>query len=164
MLQEERAQHRHPELKCATFSSLRDSGDGCCFGIFSLSQLSWKSLSLTGLLLERTELYLKSNFGANGNRSVRVVMMRFFGISFPFQGMGVGEIKTFCISSFSKQDGSCRRLQLSPAPRRLLPGGLRISPRNGASQTHTFGSLSFSHSEIKIKQIPDAEQDNRAPY
>jgi len=34
-------------------------------------------------------------------------------------------------------------------------GGLCKSPQNGASQDHTFGLLSFSLSEIKIKQIPD---------
>lgn len=70
--EESTAQAPEAEMKCATFSSLRDSGDSCCFSIFSLSQLSWKSLSLTGLLLERTELYLKGNFGANRNRSVRL--------------------------------------------------------------------------------------------
>lgn len=155
MLQEERAQHRHSELQCATFSSFRDSGDGCCYSIFSLPQLSWKSLSLTGLLLERTELYLKSNFGANGNRSVRVVIMRFFWNFLPVSGEG-GEIKTFCISLFSKWDGSCcHQLQLPWAPRRLPAGGLHKIPKNGACQPHPFHSLSFSLSEIKIKQIPD---------
>lgn len=43
---ESTAQHRHPELKYATFSSLRDSGDGCCFSIFlSSSAVLEESLS-----------------------------------------------------------------------------------------------------------------------
>lgn len=66
------------------------------------------------------------------------------------------QLKTLCISLFSKWEGCRCRLQL---PCRLLAGGLCKSPPNGASQPHTFGSLSFSLSEIKIKQIPDG-----APY
>lgn len=48
---------------------LEIAGMGAASVFFSLPQLSWKSLSLTGLLLERTELYLKGNFGANGKEA-----------------------------------------------------------------------------------------------
>lgn len=82
-------------------------------------------------------------------------MMRFFGISFVFQGRGVGEIKTFCISLFSKWDGSCHHLQLPQAPHMVLAGGLSRSPLHRSRQPHTFSSPSSSLSELKIKQIPD---------
>lgn len=83
--------------------------------------------------------------------------MRFFGISFPFQGRGGNNSRHFAFHCFQNgREGCRRRLQL---PCRLLAGGLCKSPQNGASHPHTFGSLSFSLSEIKIKQIPDG-----APY
>lgn len=130
---ESAAQHSAPRR--AVLGSLRDSGAGCCFPAFSLPQLSWKRLSLTGLLPERIELHLKGNFGANGNRSVRVVTKRF--LEFPRCFRGRGKIKTFGTSLCSKGDGSnmgrilhhclpqsvgledpAKALKMEPAPRK----------------------------------------------
>lgn len=77
--------------------------------------------------------------------------MRFFGISFPFQGRGCDNSRHFAFHCF--QNGRAAAAASS------FPAGSWLedckSPQNGASQPHTFGSLSFSLSEIKIKQIPD---------
>lgn len=167
---ESAAQHSAPRR--AVLGSLRDSGAGCCFPAFSLPQLSWKRLSLTGLLPERIELHLKGNFGANGNRSVRVVTKRF--LEFPRRFRGRGKIKTFGTSLCSKGDGSnMGRIQHGTDPAPLPPavcgaGGPRKSPQNGASPQKAphMWVLSYFHLQ-KLKQSLSphgtAEYPTKAP-